>query len=250
MVSYSGAVVTLSTRASTKDYNYEAGKSYEVAKFKVQAPADSAVVVNGFSLVNESTQTAGKVDVERYLDDLVVSVDGKAIKAKYSVDRDAKVTISFDGVEVAAKKKAEFAVSMSFNEDFDDYGKYITYAVNDTDFNGYDSKTESRVKVTPAKLTMTEYHFLGGKVKFSNVKLGNVDAGYGAVDVKIAEGSVSTSEALRGTLTIYAKDAVYVSGNVAYTAIETMKLSINGEEYEVTAPTTIEKHDSSKTYKT
>jgi hypothetical protein len=226
MVSYSGAVVTLSTRASTKDYNYEAGKSYEVAKFKVQAPADSAVLVNGFSLVNESTQTAGKVDVERYLDDVVVSVDGKEIKAKWSVDRDAKVTISFDSIEVAAKKKAEFAVSMSFNDDFDDYGKYITYALNDSDFNGIDSKTESRVKVTPAKLTMTEYHFLGGKVKFSNVKLGNKDAGYGAVDVKIAEGSVSTSEALRGTFAIYAKNSADLFTGKIYSIIDAMKVVV------------------------
>jgi len=75
MVAYSGAQVTLSTRASSKDYNYVAGEAFEVAKFKAQAPADSAVTVRGFSLVNEYATANDRVDVERYLEDVVVTAD-------------------------------------------------------------------------------------------------------------------------------------------------------------------------------
>ena len=234
MVSYSGATVTLSTRksATAKDYNYEAGKSYEVAKFKVKAPADSAIRVSGFSLVNEYATANDRVDVERFLEKVTVTVDGEAVKAKYSVDRDAKVSVSFDAIEVAAKKSIEFVVSESFAEDFDQYDKYIEYTIYSNDFNAIDSKTESRVQVNVTNLPLTAYHFLGGKVKLSNVKVWNVDAAYGSTNVKIAEWSISTSEALRGTFSLYAKNSTLFSGAKGYSAIDTMKISIAGEEYD------------------
>ena len=239
MVDYKGVDVTFTVRWTTKDYNYEAGNSYEVSKFKVKAPADSAILVNGFTLTNTGTDL---VDVERYLDKVVVKADGKDLKAKYNVNRNKQLVVSFDDVEVAAKKNVEFTVEMSFNSDFEDYGKTIQYAIAETtDFNAVDAKTESRVKPDLSGITWPVYNFLGGKVKLSNVKVGNVDAAYGAVDVKVAEGSVSTTEALRGTFTIYAKASKVVKkDNKLVTPIESMKVTIAGEEYEVSAPTVYE----------
>ena len=239
MVEYAGVDVTFVVRWTTKDYNYEAGNSYEVSKFKVKAPADSAVLVNGFTLTNTGTDL---VDVERYLDKVVVKADGKDLKAKYNVNRDKQLVVSFDNVEVAAKKNVEFTVEMSFNSDFEDYGKTIQYAIaKTTDFNAVDAKTESRVKPDLSGITWPVYNFLGGKVKLSNVKVGNVDAAYGAVDIKVAEGSISTTEALRGTFTIYAKASkVVTKDNKLVTPIESMKVTIAGEEYEVSAPTVYE----------
>jgi hypothetical protein len=241
MVQYSGVNVTFTVRGTTKDYNYEAGNSYEVSKFKVKAPADSAILVKGFTLTNIA---ATKVDVERYLDKLTVTADGKDLKAKYNIsksDRD-QIVISFDDVEVAAKKNVEFVVSMSFNEDFEDYSKSIQYSIKEeVNFSAVDAKTESRVQPDLTGITWPVYNFLGGKVKLSNTKVGNVEAAYGSVDVKVAEGSISTTEALKGTFTIYAKNNPVRTGMVngavkAVSAINAMRVTIAGEEYEVTAP--------------
>ena len=203
MVSYNGVDVTFVVRPTTKDYNYVAGETYEVSKFKVKAPADSAILVRGFTLTNTGSD---KVDIERYLDRLTLTVDGKNLKSSYNIsksDRDS-VVISFSDVEVAAKKSVEFVVSMSFNEDFADYGKSINLVIAEPEhFSAIDAKTESRVKPATSGITWPTYNFLGGKVKLSNVKVGNVDAAYGALNIKVAEGSISTTEALRGTFTIY-----------------------------------------------
>ena len=152
------------------------------------------------------------------------------------------MVISFNDVEIAAKKKAEFIVSMSFNDDFDSYGKKLQYTLKkDEDFNAIDSKTESRVK--PARPdSWPTYTFNGGKVKLTNTKVGAVDAAYGSEDVKIAEWNVTTSEALRWTFTIYAQGAnvaklATVNGTQkVVSAISSIEVSIAGDEYEVTAP--------------
>jgi len=234
MVAYQGATVTFIVRGTNKDYNYEAGEAYEVSKFKVKAPADSAILVRGFTLTNKATS---KVDVEEYLDEAVVLVDGKEIKADYSVNRDEQLVIAFDDVEVAAKQSVEFVVKASFADDFDDYGNSIKYAIDvESDFSAVDAKTESRVKPEVAGISWPTYKFLGGKVKLSNVKVGAQDAAYGSEDVKIAEWTLSTTEALKGSFTIYATNAVKKVSDEYYAAIESMKVTIAGEEYEVNAP--------------
>jgi hypothetical protein len=54
LVKYDGSKVEFSDRNSdTKSYNWEAGELYEVAKFRVKAPADAAILVKGFTLTDE-----------------------------------------------------------------------------------------------------------------------------------------------------------------------------------------------------
>jgi hypothetical protein len=52
VVTYDGADLILTVRGSAKTYNYKAGESYEVAKFKLKAPTDSAINVRSFTLTD------------------------------------------------------------------------------------------------------------------------------------------------------------------------------------------------------
>jgi hypothetical protein len=45
LVNYDGSAVEFSDRNSDKTYNWEAGELYEVAKFRVKAPSDAAILV-------------------------------------------------------------------------------------------------------------------------------------------------------------------------------------------------------------
>jgi hypothetical protein len=134
--------------ANGKNYNYEAGSSYEIARFKVTTN-NAAILMNGFTLKNPANYT-NAVDMDKFLSDVEVTLDGKAIKAKYSVNRDQELTISFDETELAAKKNAIFVVSASFSEDFDDYSKSTFYGIADGDFNAVEKKTGARVKLSAA----------------------------------------------------------------------------------------------------
>jgi hypothetical protein len=124
MMEYSGATVTLTARGTTKEYNWESGKLYEIAKFKVKAPTDSSILVKGFTLSNVST--TNNVDIRKYLDNAEVTVDGDKVSASYEVNKDDQLVISFKkDVEVAAKANVEVVVKASLSEDFDDYGKTV-----------------------------------------------------------------------------------------------------------------------------
>ena len=128
MVNYDGASISIEAKGTAKNYNYEAEESYEVARFKVNAGA-SAVYVKGFTLTNKASSP---VDVAEFLDKVTVLADGEEVKAKYSVNKDNQLVISFDEVEIASKKSATFVVNMSFADDFDDYGRSIQYAIEKT----------------------------------------------------------------------------------------------------------------------
>ena len=53
VVDYKAAAVTVTMKGNAKDYNYEEGESYEVAKLKIKADGN-AVLVKGFTLKNAS----------------------------------------------------------------------------------------------------------------------------------------------------------------------------------------------------
>ena len=245
-VVYNWAEVTFTVRWTTKEYNLETGKSYEVSKFKVKAPADSALLVKGFTLTNlagtkqEDAEDDDnnydysdlkQLDVEKFMDKVVVKVNDKEVKASANINKDDELVISFkDDVEVAAKENAEFTVEMSFSEDFDAYDSSIVYAIaKDSHFNAIDAKTQSRVSMPSdeamAGKSWPTYTIKWGKVKLTNTKLGNIDWAIDSVDVQIAEGSITVGETIKWNLT------VNITPNPVAGAIIAMRLQVAGDEY-------------------
>jgi hypothetical protein len=184
MVSYSGTTVTLSMKGSTKTYNYEAGKSYELARLKIDR-VTSAINLNGFTLTNTGSD---KVDLVRYLDKLTVTKDGEKVSGlKFKTTKDDEIVITFDSIELPINKTATFVIEGTFNDEFDDYGKKVNLVVEESsDFNAVEKKTGARLTVAPAK-DGVEKLFQGGKIKISNTKLGNVDVPQGGEGYVVAE---------------------------------------------------------------
>jgi len=233
LVNYDGSKVEFSSRnPSTKDYSYEAGEMYEVAKFRVKAPSDAAILVKGFTLSDHLT--GGNIDAWKYASKVKVTIDGKEVDGlKWNINKDDELVVSFDNIEISAKQTSTFAVSMSFNDDFDQFGYSIQYEIAGMEkFNAVDKKTESRVSPAdgkgPAAVTWTVYTVKGGKIKLSGTKLWTVSAAAGATNVLVAQWEITVSEALRGTASI----------NVTSTGkakIDEIRLVINGEEYDGTS---------------
>jgi hypothetical protein len=159
MMEYSGATVTLTARGTTKEYNWESGKLYEIAKFKVKAPTDSSILVKGFTLSNVST--TNNVDIRKYLDNAEVTVDGDKVSISYEVNKDDQLVVSFKKeVEIAAKDNIEFTVSASLSDDFNNYGNVIKLNIAESsDFNATDSKTNSRVTIDSLPTAWPAYTF-------------------------------------------------------------------------------------------
>jgi hypothetical protein len=179
VIGYDASEVTLELKGSDKNYNYEDGKSYEIARLKVKA-GNADMIVKGFTLTN-----AGKVDMKESLDELTIKVDSDKVSAKYSVNKDDELVVTFsEDVEILMNKNKTFVLEASF-KDFDDYGESVEYYINDaaSDFNAVESKNNSRVQVINAAgktSSHTVYTFNGGKIKLSNKKLGNIDAAQGS----------------------------------------------------------------------
>jgi len=232
-IKFDGSKITfnLTKATSTKEYNWEAGEVYEVAKFKVTAPDDSSIILRGFTFAKKTTD----LDLRKYFDKAEVTVAGEKVSGlEASVNKDDELVVTFKDVEVPAKKKQEVIVKVALTEDFDTFGWVLNLALKD--FVAVDGKVESRVaaQTVPANVTngvydyygsFTEYKFNGGKIKFANVKLGNVDAAQNSEDIIVAEWTVTVNEAIKGTATIKA------TGKWAW-AIKQMAIIVNGEETE------------------
>ena len=228
LVKYDGSTVEITHRDNGKDYNYEAGKSYEIAKFKVKA-GDNAVTVNGFTLTNKSTVvtgTNGMLDVKDFLDDVKVYANGEAVKSKFSLNRDDELVINLSNeYEIASKEKVTFSVEISM-KGLDEYNKYVNYVIDEeANFNAVEKKTWARVKPTGLAGTWSTYVFLGGKVKITNTRLGNIDAAQWAEDVLVAEWSITVPEALD-------KVSFTLNGTSGANAVDGMTMVVNGEEFD------------------
>jgi hypothetical protein len=146
VVNYAGSDVILTTRSATKDYNWEAGESYEVAKFKLKAPSDSAIVVKSFTLTDSQDNA---IDFDDYIEDVKVTIAGKEVKASYKVDgKENQLTINLNDVELEAKDNAEVVVSIKLSDSFDKLGKKVNFYIAETsDVSATDTKTNSRVLI-------------------------------------------------------------------------------------------------------
>ena len=244
IVTYDAVSVSLDDKGANKEYNYEEGEMYEVAKLKVKA-GTSALEVNGITLTNVYTGTKGKVDLKDFLDKVEVSVNGKDLKGvSYTIDDD-ELAISFDSYEIEAKGNATFTVNISL-KGFDEYGKWIQFVVKkSSDVKITEKKTWARVSVTLPHGTKTDsdliaadwkdiHEFVGSKIKFSGKKLGNVDAAQSSDDIVVLDWEIEIAEAIdKWTFKVTAKYEG-LSGNTAKDPIEEMTLIINGDEYTAT----------------
>ena len=238
VVAYNGTVATVTARAWEKSYNYEAWESYEVAKFKVKAPEDSSIVVRGFTLTNEWELTASeegasapeRLDISKFLDKVSVKVDGKDAKATYKINK-KELTISLSSdVELAARQTLEVVVYASLDEDFDEYGTAIHFAMASAWLSASD-KNDARITVDVDGAAFMSYIFKWGKVKFTSTKLGNVDAALGSVDVKIAEWNVTVAEPVEWSVSFAVKWVTSGNANSA-DAIDTIRLFVGEDEFE------------------
>ena len=145
IVSYAAVKASFDPKGAVKNYNYEEGESYEVAKFKVKA-ATSPLLVKGFTLTNKYAGLV-KLDMKEFLDDVKVMMDWEEIKwANFSVDGD-KLTVSFKEVEIEAKGNATFAVEIIL-ADFDGYGQGVLFwLANASDLNATEKKTWAKVSL-------------------------------------------------------------------------------------------------------
>jgi hypothetical protein len=147
VIKYDGSKVVASTRGGTKTYNYAEGEMYEVAKFKVKAADDSAILINGFTLVDAAT-APNVARIGDVIDDVTVTIDDVEVKGlKFSTDK-RKLTVSFDEVEVAAKQNANIVLSMSLTDFDNNFGSKIDFTLTDTDFNAVEATTKVRVSLT------------------------------------------------------------------------------------------------------
>ena len=232
IVDYTAGTLTVSANATTKSYNYVAGDSYEVAKFKLRA-GTSAIKVKGFTLKNEVTAPTVRLSDEDFLEDVVVTFDGKEVKnLNYEFDSDDNLVISFTDQEIEINKNATVVVSATLAEDFDEYGHAIQYNIkNSTDVKASEAKTSAQARVQGTPAVCPEYTFNGSKVKLTNNKLGNVDAAQGAEWVLIAEWNITLSEAInKGTITITPTP----STPAVLDHVDHLTLIINGDEYDST----------------
>jgi len=238
LVNYDGSKVQFSDRNSNeKTYSWEAGKLYEVAKFRVKAPADSAILVKGFTLTDEDT-TDNWIEADKFAQDVEVTVNGEKVKGlKWNFNKSDELVISFDEVEIAGKETATIVVNMSLNEEFDNIGAWSMYYIEDlTKFNAVDKKTGTRVSQDPEKkiedINWTAYQFKWGKIKIAWTKLWTINAAAGASNVKIAEWEITLTEAVRWSAEIVLKDAEN------FAKVDEMRLVIGGEEYDGTKDAT------------
>ena len=224
MVAYSGNTVTVDIKGTKKDYNYEEGQSYEVARLQVKA-GSSIIYVKGFTLTNASW-----LDMAEFLDKLTVKVDGKDVAGlKYSVNKDDQLVISFDEMTVEMNKRALFVISASF-KDFDDYGEGVAYYLKSTsDINATEKKTGARLTVNGTALTKDNailHVFNGGKIKLSNNKLGKLDASQWAENLVVAEGNVKVTEPI-------SKLGFTVNANGSWAKFVTaLRMFVDGDEFE------------------
>ena len=227
-VVYNWAALDVEIKGNAKDYNYEAGEMYEVARLKATAHT-STIYVKGFTLTN-----ASGLDVRQYLDKLTVTVAGEKVSGlKYSVNKDDELVVSFNDYAIELNKNATFVVEASFAEDFDEYGETIAYYIAASeDVNAVEKKTGARVTVNSTfdESQAKAHKFNWGKIKIANTKLGGIDAAQGSEGVVVAEWNITITEPLtKVSFEIEAKDN---------TGVENMYFVVDGEEYEGTRSVT------------
>ena len=236
MVVYNGNDVNVDLKGKDKSYNYSANEAFEVAKVKVTA-TNAAIKVNGFTLTNEKKNAATVMDLDEFVDKVIVSVDGTEVRGlKYSLKRD-ELRVTFDDYEIAINKNAQFVVEVVL-KDFDKYGEAISLKLADSsDLSVQELKTSARANVKPTANALAgyEYIFRGGEIRLTNTKLSStIDAARGSSEVVIWEGEITVPEAIKVANTFKIVPSFVNSGNVAQNikSISSIKMYVAWDEFE------------------
>ena len=219
VVVYDGSKVTVEMKGSNRSYHYAANKMYEVARLQVK-PTNGTVVVKGFSLKN-----TGNLALDRYLDKVEVTVDGKALSnVSYSVNRDKDLVVSFADREIEMRKNATFVVNVSFKT-LDRYGETVTLLPRDASaINAVEAKTQTRVSIQTVPTAGKTYTFNGSEVRLTNGKnITYVDAAAGSDDVVFGSGTVTVSDVVNmGRFSLVA----------SHQGIETLTMVVGNESFD------------------
>ena len=235
IIEYTGAPVTVEVKGTEKSYNYEEGKSFELARLKIKANtvdgAGKDILVKGFTLTNDLKDEEEKaLDMKEFLDDVTVTVDSKEIKAKATANKDDELVITFsEDVEIAMNKSALFVISATF-KDFDAYGDAVKYKLaKEWDLNAVEKKNGTRVTVNYNNAKEWIKHvFAGGKIKLSNTKLWNIDAAQASEGTVIAEWNITITEPLSKISFI-----LPVNGDLnGFDYIDSLTMVVNGDEFD------------------
>jgi hypothetical protein len=143
MIEYDGSEVNLSDKATARNYSYNAGESYEVARLQARTSA-VPIVVNGFTFTQNGTIDLTKdVNVKK----VEVLKDGTALKdVTFSATRDG-LTVNLDKDTVEARKSALYVVRVTL-EGMEKFGNTIKLGIEKAaDFRAIESKTNARVSV-------------------------------------------------------------------------------------------------------
>ena len=242
IVDYAGTDVKVDYKGSDKTYNYVEGNAYEVAKVKLTA-SNAAILVNGLTLTQDSTLVKN-MDLSKFVDEVLVSVDGKEINAKSSVKRD-EIKLSFDGQEIAINKSSTFTVSVTL-KDFDDLGSAIKlWFKSSSDVDIIESKNKVRVAIWNKDESTTtvvkhsfeekygnEYTFMWGKITLTNEKLSStIDAAAGSDDVVVAKGKIAIWGQAVSIKTLKVEPTTVGATNDAQ-YVDSLRLLVGDEEYE------------------
>ena len=233
IIDYNGSDVTIAFKGTPKTYSYEEWKAYQVAKIKVSA-ANAAILVNGFTL---SQSEAWTLDLAKFVDEVEVLVDGKAIDSKASLKRD-ELKVSFADQEIAINKNSTFTVNVTL-KDYDEFGSIVNLGFeSSTDLSAMEVKNKVRVSNNVPEAGLYDeatYTFNGWKINLSNGNLkSSIDAAAWSDDVLVAKGSIALGgQAVRlSTLTVTPTTEWSEVQNAQY--VEAVKLIIWDEEYEAT----------------
>ena len=228
IISYAGSEITVKLMGKEgKSYNVAAGEYYEVAKLKVTA-TNSAIDVNGFTLTN-----ASGLDLSDNVEDVKVKIDGEDVKSTYSIKKDT-LKVNFADTNIAIKKSSLFTVSISLQDEFEDYNDAVAfYLANSADLRATETKNGTTVKFSSASDVEDEsdaymYKFVGGKVTFTNVKLAStIDAAAGSDGVVVAQWNVKL-----GGEPINIKSLTVTAEGSGAALVEAIKVFVDDEEFE------------------
>ena len=190
MVNYDSSSITAELKGSNTTYNYEAWKSYQVAKMRIKA-GKSEVTVDGFTLKNVTTDN--KLDLTKYISKVEVKAWDTSLRLSTAdLNKQGEVRVVFPAQTVEAKKYIDLTVYFTLTDDFDALNSKVKFDL--TAVSAKETKTSARLTATGA--AAAEYTFAGTKVKLTNTKLGKISAPRGKEAVVVAEWTLEVWETI------------------------------------------------------